>query len=71
MVTLDELRKARYQQPFQPFILRLQDGRTIPINDWAAIGYPPNTVLIIKEDATTVIIDQSQVKAIEYLIPVS
>jgi hypothetical protein len=71
MVTLEELREARYRQPFRPFLLRLKDGRQYFVNDFARIGYPPGMVAFFPDEGWLVEFPISEVLAIEYPVAVS
>ena len=53
-MTIDELRKIVHATPFQPFKLRLADGRTIsvPHPDFIAMGGQGRTVIVTTQDET-------------------
>jgi len=41
MVTIEQLRNLYYAKPFRPFVLVLDDGRRVVIDDPSYISYSP------------------------------
>jgi hypothetical protein len=50
------IREALHKQPFEPFVLRLADGRSLPVShpDFVAVG-KRRVVVIGKEDSTSMV----------------
>jgi hypothetical protein len=71
IMILDAIRQARYKQPFTPFALRLTDGRTIPVPDWAGISIAPRRIVVIGEDESITMIDPATIEEVVYPTPAS
>jgi hypothetical protein len=58
-MTIEQLRTYRDAQPFQPFIIRLADGRQIPVSHREFIMPSPSgrTVLVYQPDDTLNVVD--------------
>jgi hypothetical protein len=39
----DELKKVKDQRPFQPFLVRMADGREVPVNHPDGIAWQPDS----------------------------
>ena len=51
------VREALHKQPFQPFVIRLADGRSLPVShrDFVAIG--PRRIVVVEEDDSWSIVE--------------
>ena len=47
MVTIDQLRALYYAEPFKPFVLVLEDGRRVQIDDPGYISYSSETRTLV------------------------
>lgn len=63
---LDDIRQARYKQPFEPFHLRLANGDEIPVNSWEVISIAPLRVVVINEDGSLTMLDPQPIEAVVY-----
>jgi hypothetical protein len=54
---IDGVREALHRQPFEPFDIRLADGRSVPVHhpDFVALGN--RRVLVVGDDDSTSMID--------------
>ena len=47
---VDFVRQAVHKQPFEPFTLRLSDGRSLPVKHPEFVAVSPNLVVVIAEN---------------------
>ena len=54
---VDGVREALHREPFQPFAIRLADGRSLPIRhpDFVAIG--KRRIVVVGEDDSTMVLE--------------
>ena len=54
---IDGVREALHREPFQPFAIRLADGRSMPIRhpDFVALG--KRRIVVVGEDDSTTMIE--------------
>jgi hypothetical protein len=66
-MTIDRLRDACNAQPFQPFVLRIADGREVPVVRREFIMPAPSgrTAIVVQPDDTVNIVDLLLVTDIE------
>jgi hypothetical protein len=59
------VREALHREPFQPFVLRLADGRSLPVPhpDFVAVG--SRRIVVIGEDDSTSMIEPLSVVSID------
>jgi len=64
---VDSIREALHKQPFQPFVLRLADGRSflVPHRDYVAVS-PRRVVVIDPVDEAMSILEPLLIVSIEY-----
>jgi hypothetical protein len=43
---IDELKKAKDQRPFQPFMIQMEDGREMPVRHPDAVAWDPDRARI-------------------------
>jgi hypothetical protein len=43
---IDELKKAKDQRPFQPFLIEMEDGRAMPVRHPDAVAWDPDRARI-------------------------
>jgi len=58
-MTIERLREAYNQQPFQPFVIRVADGRGIPVvhREYMVTTPSGRTVVVVQPDDSFNIID--------------
>jgi hypothetical protein len=66
-MTIEKLRELYHAQPFRPFVIRLADGRAVPVNHRDFIMTAPSgrTVVVMQPDDTLNIIDLPLVTDLE------
>ena len=72
-MTIEQLRQMRWAEPFQPFDIRLADGRSLPVNQPEFLCLTPagRTFAVGVPDGTIVIVDLSLVTSLEPRPPAS
>jgi hypothetical protein len=70
---VDELRRAARAEPFQPFILQTNDGRSFFVDDSFHIGIAPNgkSVAVALPDGTFDFLHMSAIVRVEVVSPAS
>jgi hypothetical protein len=64
---VEHVRTAVHQQPFEPFTIRLSDGRSLPVKHPEFVAISPNLVVVIGEKGYgTSNIDPFLIVSIEY-----
>jgi hypothetical protein len=69
MVTLEDLRAARYRDPFIPFTLWFKDGTAVHFSDWGPIGFDGENVLFSRPRKLLERVPIADVERIEYTAP--
>lgn len=61
------VREALHREPFEPFVLRLADGRSLPVPhpDFVALG--TRRIVVVKEDDSTSIVEPLLIVSIDTL----
>jgi hypothetical protein len=61
------VREVLHRQPFQPFVLRLADGRSLPVPhpDFVALG--SRRIVVVAEDDTWTIIEPLLIVSLDQL----
>jgi hypothetical protein len=64
---IEGVRAARRRQPFEPFTIRLSDGRAlqVPHSDFVAVG--TRRVVVVAEDDSTSMIDSRLIVSLDTL----
>lgn len=72
-MTTEQLRNAHKARPFQPFTLRMADGRTffIPHQDFMLVSPSGRTAVVYNEDDSASIVDLLLMTEIEFSPPSS
>ena len=62
-----DVREALHRQPFEPFAIRLADGRSLPIAhpDFVALGQ--RRIIVVAEDDTTSVIEPLLIVSLDTL----
>ena len=63
------IRQALHKQPFEPFTIRLADGRGLPVPhpDFVAVG--PRRVVVVAEDNSWTVLGPILVVSLDYQRP--
>ena len=51
------VREALHRQPFEPFLIRLADGRSLPVPHRDFVALTPRRVIVVAEDDSVSIIE--------------
>jgi hypothetical protein len=72
-MTTEQLRTAQRTTPFQPFIIRMADGRTfsVPHPDFLSISPAGRTVVIFNVDGSANVLDRLLMTELELSAPAS
>jgi hypothetical protein len=72
-MTTEQLRTAQRTTPFQPFIIRMADGRTfsVPHPDFLSISPAGRTVVIFNVDGSANVLDRLLMTELELSAPSS
>ncbi len=59
------VRKVLHRQPFQPFVMRLADGRSLPVPhpDFVAVG--PRRIVVVAEDDTWTVVEPLRIVSLD------
>jgi hypothetical protein len=68
-VDIAGIREALHKQPFEPFALRLADGRAlfVPHRDFVAIH--PRRIIVVNDDASWAVVEPLPIVSIDYDAP--
>jgi len=63
---IDGIRQALHKQPFEPFQIRLADGRAlvVPHPDFVAVA--PQRIVVVAEDSSWTVIEPLLVVSLDY-----
>jgi hypothetical protein len=67
-MTIEQMRNAYFAQPFLPFVIRLADGRSIPVEHPEFMATAPNgrTILVYQPDSSFNVVDLLLVTDLEF-----
>ncbi|HEY3392249.1 MAG TPA: hypothetical protein VGK58_06065 [Lacipirellulaceae bacterium] len=63
------IREALHKQPFEPFSLRLADGRALPVPHRDFVALHPRRIIVISEDASWSVVEPLLIVSIDYDTP--
>lgn len=63
---IDGIREALHKQPFEPFQIRLADGRalTVPHPDFVAVA--PQRIVVVAQDSSWTVIEPFLIGSLDY-----
>jgi hypothetical protein len=66
---IEGIRDALHKQPFEPFVIRLADGRSIPVphRDFIALG--KRRIVVVNQDDTTATVEPLLVVSLDTFPP--
>jgi hypothetical protein len=64
-MNLEELREARLRNPFQPFSIRLTDGRMFPVNQPESVAVGRKFALVLTKGDSVVKLDPPLIESID------
>jgi hypothetical protein len=61
------VREALHKQPFEPFVIRLADGRSLPVRhrDFVALG--KRRIVVVAEDDSTTMLEPLLIVSLDWL----
>lgn len=63
---LSGLREAIRRQPFQPFVVRLSDGRSLDVNHPEYVAVGPEHAIVMGEDGSWSVVDPYLIVSLDY-----
>jgi hypothetical protein len=63
---LNALRQALRSEPFQPFTIRLVDGRSVPVIHPEFVAVGPRVAIVVREDNSWCVIEPVLIVSLEY-----
>jgi hypothetical protein len=66
---LKSVRQAWKRRPFQPFVLRLADGRSVPVNHPDFVAMTERIVVVASEDSSVKTVEPLLIVSIDYPPP--
>lgn len=66
---LKSVRQAWKRQPFEPFVLRLADGRSVPVNHPDFVAMTERIVIVAEEDSSVKTVEPLLIVSIDYPPP--
>ena len=66
-MNLDGLRSALHKQPFQPFAIRLADGRAVAVKHPEFVAVGPRLVVVVDEDDSWSVVEPLLIVSLDSL----
>ena len=63
------IREALHKQPFEPFTLRLADGRSLSVPHRDFVALHPRRIIVVNEDSSWNVIEPLLIVSIDYEAP--
>jgi hypothetical protein len=63
------IREALLKQPFEPFSLKLADGRSLPVPHREFVAVHPRRIIVINDDASWNVVEPLLIVSIDYDAP--
>jgi hypothetical protein len=63
------IREAIHQEPFEPFAMRLADGRALSVRHPDFVALHPRRIIVINDDASWSVIEPLLIVSIDYDTP--
>lgn len=63
------IREALHKQPFEPFELRLADGRALAVPHPDFVALHPRRIIVVGDDASWTVIEPPLIVSIDYNAP--
>lgn len=62
---LEGIREALHKQPFEPFTIRLVDGRSLPVPHADFVAVAPRRMVVLGEDSSWTVVDPRLVVSLD------
>jgi hypothetical protein len=66
---LNGIREAIRRQPFQPFTIRLVDGRSLPVSHPEYVAVGPRLALVVAEDNSWSVVEPLLIVSLDFDAP--
>ncbi len=63
---IDGIREALHKQPFEPFAIRMADGRGLPVPHPDFVAVVPRRIVVVAEDGSWSVVDPRLVASLDY-----
>jgi hypothetical protein len=63
---IEGIRQALHREPFQPFKMRLADGRALPVAHPDFVALAPRRLIVVAEDSSWTVVDPVLVVSLDY-----
>jgi hypothetical protein len=63
------IREALHKQPFEPFALRLADGRNVAVPHPDFVALHPRRIIVVSDDASWSVVEPLLIVSIDYDAP--
>jgi hypothetical protein len=63
------IRETLRKQPFQPFVIRLADGRSLPVPHPEFVAVGSRTIIVVAEDDTWTIVEPLLIVSLDRMAP--
>ena len=63
---IDGIRQALHKQPFEPFQIRLADGRSLAVPHPDFVAVAPQRIVVVAEDGSWTVIEPLLVVSLDY-----
>jgi hypothetical protein len=60
-----DVREVLHRKPFEPFLIRLADGRSLPVSDRDCVALTPGRVVVVAEDDSVSIIEPPMIVSLD------
>ncbi|MDA1273353.1 MAG: hypothetical protein O2960_04780 [Verrucomicrobia bacterium] len=64
---IDGIRQALHKQPFEPFQIRLADGRALAVPHPDFVAVAPQRIVVVGEDSSWTVIEPLLVVSLDYV----
>jgi hypothetical protein len=63
---LEGIREALHKHPFDPFIIRLVDGRSLPVPHADFVAVAPRRIVVVGEDSSWTVLEPRLIVSLDY-----
>jgi hypothetical protein len=63
------IREALHKQPFEPFALRLADGRSLSVGHPDFVAVHPRRIIVVNDDSTWSVVEPLLIVSVDYEAP--
>lgn len=66
MMDIAGIREALHKQPFQPFAIRLADGRSLPVPHPDFVAVSQRRIIVVAEDDSWAVVEPLLIVSLDY-----